>query len=435
MSELSYHADEFIATASSIGMQICRDAIWSGERCNWIGASMMPVDGEWKTVQTTLGPELYGGTSGIALFLARLYSKTHERLHRATALAALNHANAHANRIPVSMQQSFYSGKVGIYYASIAVGEVLNDEKLVSSSLLKLNELLTSEIPESELDVVSGIAGAIPAILSIHRRYPNPELLRQAERLGEQLLSAAVPGDRGISWPNAAMSSKHNLTGLSHGTAGFAWSLLELYEVSGHNPLLATARGAFRYERGWFNTKEQNWPDLRDLGAFGYGSASTTPTETFGMAWCHGAPGIGLSRARALQLMPHDAELAGEVESAVASTERGVRWALSSPASSNFSLCHGVSGNSELLLNASRVKNSEPLRTSADHAGKVGIALYGSTSSAWPCGVNGGGQTPGLLLGTAGIGYFYLRLHDVDDTPSLLLVSADEDEHALSVLG
>jgi hypothetical protein len=29
----------------------------------------------------------------------------------------------------------------------------------------------------------------------------------------------------------------------------------------------------------------------------------------------------------------------------------------------------------------------------------------------WPCGISGG-QTPNLMLGLAGIGYFYLRLYD-----------------------
>jgi hypothetical protein len=28
----------------------------------------------------------------------------------------------------------------------------------------------------------------------------------------------------------------------------------------------------------------------------------------------------------------------------------------------------------------------------------------------WPCGIPGAGEAPGLMLGTAGIGYFYLRL-------------------------
>ena len=34
----------------------------------------------------------------------------------------------------------------------------------------------------------------------------------------------------------------------------------------------------------------------------------------------------------------------------------------------------------------------------------------------------GGGETPGLMLGLAGIGYFYLRLFDPDGVPPVLIV-------------
>ncbi|MDR3531448.1 MAG: lanthionine synthetase LanC family protein, partial [Rhodopila sp.] len=61
------------------------------------------------------------------------------------------------------------------------------------------------------------------------------------------------------------------------------------------------------------------------------------------------------------------------------------------------------------------------LRRRAYLVGDLGIARHGS-SSAWPCGVPGGGETPGLLLGLAGIGYFYLRLHSPSEVPSILLV-------------
>ena len=41
----------------------------------------------------------------------------------------------------------------------------------------------------------------------------------------------------------------------------------------------------------------------------------------------------------------------------------------------------------------------------------------------WPCGVMSGGETPNLMLGTAGIGYFYLRLYDAAAVPSVLLLA------------
>jgi hypothetical protein len=39
----------------------------------------------------------------------------------------------------------------------------------------------------------------------------------------------------------------------------------------------------------------------------------------------------------------------------------------------------------------------------------------------WPCGVPGGAETPNLLLGLSGIGYFLLRLYDSTAVPTALL--------------
>jgi hypothetical protein len=53
--------------------------------------------------------------------------------------------------------------------------------------------------------------------------------------------------------------------------------------------------------------------------------------------------------------------------------------------------------------------------------GEVGVGRYAATVEGWPCGVPGG-VAPSLLCGHAGIGVFYLRLHDAT-VPSALLVT------------
>src|SRR5208283_3062683 len=69
----------FLETAISIGARLCRDAIWDGRRCNWLGDSMEFESNSWTVVHRAFGPELYNGTSGVALFLAQLYSLTGEK--------------------------------------------------------------------------------------------------------------------------------------------------------------------------------------------------------------------------------------------------------------------------------------------------------------------------------------------------------------------
>ena len=79
-------------------------------------------------------------------------------------------------------------------------------------------------------------------------------------------------------------------------------------------------------------------------------------------------------------------------------------------AQAGYSLCHGCAGNADFLLEAARVLNNATYRQAAEQAARQGIAWFESKRGPWPCGVLGGAETPNLLLGTAGIALFYLRL-------------------------
>ena len=39
----------FLDAASRIGRRLCRDAVWSEGRCNWLGWAMEPHGGQWVT--------------------------------------------------------------------------------------------------------------------------------------------------------------------------------------------------------------------------------------------------------------------------------------------------------------------------------------------------------------------------------------------------
>jgi lantibiotic modifying enzyme len=76
----------------------------------------------------------------------------------------------------------------------------------------------------------------------------------------------------------------------------------------------------------------------------------------------------------------------------------------------NFSLCHGLAGNAECIREAEPELGT--VVTDSDIAHRVawhGIERYASTGLRWPCGTHTD-ESPGLMLGLAGIGSFYLRL-------------------------
>src|SRR5215475_1936253 len=61
-----------VQTATAIGRQLVQEAVWDQERCNWVGF-LPDADGPMyappHTTYRALGPDLYAGTSGVALFL------------------------------------------------------------------------------------------------------------------------------------------------------------------------------------------------------------------------------------------------------------------------------------------------------------------------------------------------------------------------------
>ena len=156
------------------------------------------------------------------------------------------------------------------------------------------------------------------------------------------------------------------------------------------------------YEHRLYAPEEGNWPDLRPGRQSPRGGV---------LAWCHGAPGIGLARLLLLDAVPTFAEARGDVELAVATTlARGELW--------NASLCHGSLGNAELLLAASERGRPELLSTARAWAGRA--LERRRHAGSWSTGVPFRSPEPGLLLGLAGIGYQLLRVADPRSVPSLL---------------
>ena len=62
---MSRERGEFLDAATAIGVGLARDAIWDGDRCNWLGDVMELVLGSWQVVHRSFGTDLYGGTSGV----------------------------------------------------------------------------------------------------------------------------------------------------------------------------------------------------------------------------------------------------------------------------------------------------------------------------------------------------------------------------------
>jgi hypothetical protein len=423
--------DELIEVAARIGRRIVDRARWDGDACTW----------EVERFDYTLGsarPQiadgaLYQGTAGIALFLGELARVAGDDAAARTAAAAIRHALAAAAELPPA-GFGFHNGRVGIAWAAARLAAVLDRPELRAEAAAGLASLAGREREDHVLDVVGGAAGAIPALLALYRDLGRDEPLEVACRLGDRLIETARREPGGWSWGSAGAAIVRNLTGVAHGASGIAVALLELARASGRGRYRFAAEMALLYERRLFDAEHSNWPDLRhkelnDLAHSGdpdavrrAALAGAVPPyrPVFMTAWCHGAPGIGLARLRALALTGDEVHRR-EAEAALEATLPGLR----PPTAENYSLCHGVGGNCELPLEASAAFGNAALRAVCDDCADYGWETYERAGRPWPCGTENQVSDPSLMLGEAGIGHFYLRLAD-PATPPVLMPAAPE---------
>lgn len=417
--------DAFLEAADRIGVDLVRDAIWSGRQCNWLGWIMKPLDGFFQPAYCALPSSLYDGVAGIALFLAYLHRHTGDRHQEATLRGAIRQMQESAEAWDMHGAPGYFSGLMGIGYSIVDVGELLGSQELIENGLRHVAAAAGRETNPPMYDVIAGAAGMIPGLLDLAARFGRDEFVEYAERQGRLIVKAAYKSDKGISWPQPLPELKH-LLGFSHGTSGIAWALLELYRVRPNPSYLENALGALEYERYHFNATENNWPDLREQP----GNPQAAPG--YPVAWCHGATGIGLSRLRILDLLGHNERVFSELDAALRRVSQEVATP-KRPEQGDFSYCHGMAGNAEFLLLVAEQLGRDDIQQAVVNIGRFGISQYQARGLPWPCGVPGAPESLGLMLGTAGVGHFFLRLHDPVQTPSILILKPKSSERPLDI--
>jgi type 2 lantibiotic biosynthesis protein LanM len=384
--------------AHAAGERLADLALRRDGRATWMGVEFHQQ--RWSLVP--LGEDLYMGTPGIALFLAQLGAATRDERFAVLAREALAMLRARLRHTAAGLSfLGAFQGWGGLLYAFTRLADLWQDRKLRAEAAAILDRLPPLIETERDLDVITGSAGAIGGLLA----EGSQKALEIAVLCGEHLLARAEPAGEGLGW-RSRIEAELPQTGFSHGAAGIGWALWKLAEATGEGRFREAALGAFRYERGRYDAARNNWLDAGDGES---GRPRQAGNEITAMAWCYGAPGVGLSRLDAASsgapLVREDLELA-----LTATLERGFGY--------NHCLCHGDLGNLDVLLLARKALHRPELdREIARRAWSVLASMdrHGFLSGT-PVGI----ESPGLMNGLAGIGYGLLRLADPEGVPSVL---------------
>jgi type 2 lantibiotic biosynthesis protein LanM len=404
----SLNAEIYRQEAFKLGEELWNSAIRDRKgRPEWLGIDLA-TDGE-SFHFGLIGTSLYSGVSGIALLFARLAqassdpSIASEWRRRAwccfEGLAELADRNS-GDRLFRLLRDLPYgiSGSGGVLLALLLLAQAGISEATRTADRL-VQQLHPAKLKADEgVDLISGVTGLIGPLLLLNTEHA----LVLARSCGDRLLSLQL--DDG-GWPTVAGSaSQHRraLTGFSHGAAGMASALARLAKATGQERYAQATHQAIAYERSVFVKEQGNWPDFR---------VATEPNE-FMVSWCHGAPGILLSRQvlRVARLADeqtvHEQNIARETTAAA--VERISKTTVERPAH----LCCGSLGLTTLLRIDSEANGLDlnPVVPAAEaniirHAKSSGSYCYFSVDT-------GTLNLPGLLTGKAGAAIALLEAAD-----------------------
>jgi len=233
-----------------------------------------------------LDPTLYSGAAGVVLFFVEL--------HRATGDAealdlARRGADDLATRVPHDPPPhlfGLYSGNEGIAFALAEVHRLGGDQRHREAAL-RIVKLVHGKARaegagvmwNDDLDVMAGAAGTGLFLLWAARELGSAESIELATRAGDGLLAQGEPAGGGLEWPRAARGT-HFMPNFSHGTAGVAYFLASLYQVTRQQRFLDGALAGARYlgsvERDGLVFHERPGGEDR-----------------YYLGWCHGPCGTG----------------------------------------------------------------------------------------------------------------------------------------------
>jgi class II lanthipeptide synthase len=386
--------DDLLEEAVRIGDEIAARALPDGAGgVTWLGFGYVPEAELYQ--HRVLGPWLYDGAPGVALFLAALFQGTGDARYADLARGALTRLRRQACADPPTQpgHPRGLGGALGLgsaLYALCEIAALLSDPALTRDALRLAGSITPGEVAaDRRLDVMGGVAGTILGLASLCRATGSPHALELARRCGRRLLEAQVDD----AWPTLGSTA---LPGMSHGAAGIAYALMRLYAMTGERPFADAALRGMGYERALYRQAGGRWPDLRP--GPGSGREGFEPVQ-----WCHGAAGIGLARIGCARVMP-SAEVEGEIDDALHAVDGFGLGEIDH-------LCCGNIGRIETLAVAADHRGRSDLRERArsdvsqvvEKARRAGgYRLFGNLGrEVW---------NPGLFQGTAGIGYQLLRL-------------------------
>jgi len=376
---------------------------------------------------------LYSGSPGIILFLLELHHATENPTYLNEAREGAFHLQGaylesgewagvagSSPDDPSIFDPGLYTGQAGAAFALAETSRAGGDEAYRNGALTLFSAILETARSEGDglawyaddpktasYDIISGSAGIGLSLLYAYENLEMSAALDGAVRAGRYLATKSRPGEAGRKWPMSEAYPRL-MPNFSHGTAGVAYFLARLAQVTGDQEFLDSAIGGARYLQAVARCQEDgclvfhNEPEGEDL---------------FYLGWCHGPTGTA-------RLFHQLARVTGEAEwnewvlrGAKGIRDRGIPETRPEGYWNNVSQCCGDAGVGDFFLALAGATGSGEHADFARHLGEYIMGEGDEDDSGFHWSQAEHRTMPefvqaqtGWMQGAAGVGAFLLHL-------------------------
>ena len=367
-----------------------------------------------------MGPTLYDGLLGMAVFSGALYRLTGNSDYKETADYCIGKTVKQIeSMIPVMERYQIplgYSNGVGGYIAGLQTAGQYTENAEAADAARKLLHAISEKVifRDTVLDLLGGISGLVFALTQDDELQSHPgsaEYTRQLlEWCGKHLLAERSKTSENYQVWNSKEGSQP-LTGFGHGVSGIALALVKIYETIGGREYLDAAVDAIAYENAVYEEAHSNWPDFRidkrepeSINML----QGTVNRKKFMAGYCAGAPGIGLARLGLLKSAEESPELREALDRDLKRSDHFIKKESSE---TRDHLCCGRTGGIDFLVEkAMRLDDAEAMECAKE---MISLLIFEKRERGHYSLMNSDGRyvkNPTLFQGTAGIGYEMLRV-------------------------
>ncbi len=211
--------DACIGAAERIARRISALALRQSSRLSWLGLTLAQ-ERDW--VIQPIGSDLYGGTLGVALFLAYLADITGNREHEQLSRDVLEQVTTRARLLldPEQSSGALTPGAIGAFgslggaiYTLSHVGVLWQDHALLDFADAVAARVREEAAVDRELDIITGVAGLIFALAALHRARPGAAVHDVMRVSVQRLLDSTHPIESGLAWKSSldAHATAHGL--------------------------------------------------------------------------------------------------------------------------------------------------------------------------------------------------------------------------------